>query len=135
MTGVGGISIWQLLIVSVIVVIYLLARKGSAKTKKLISTSKSSQQQSNTDSQTSFPETNIEYKPTPAWGGAEESKTSGKVKANLPVKRGAGMKHPIVLIIVAAAVILGLYYIMSPYQNCMREGNVTTFGCQKLSSW
>jgi len=132
--GVGGISIWQLLIVSVIVGIYLLARKGSVKTKKLISTSKSSQKQSNTDSQTSFPETNIEYKPTPAWGGAEESKTSGKVKANLPVKRGAGMKHPIVLIIVAAVVILGLYYAMSPYQNCVRDG-VRRAQCHLHTSW
>ena len=29
-------------------------------------------------------------------------------------------KNPIVVIIVAAEVIVGLYYLMSPYQNCLR---------------
>ena len=30
-------------------------------------------------------------------------------------------KHPITLIVIAAVVIVGLYFLMSPYQNCMRE--------------
>ena len=134
--GVGGISIWQLLIVSVIVVvvIYGLVRSRQAAMKTWGSTATSSHQQSNTDSQTSFPETNIEYKPAPAWGGAEESKRPSKVKADLSRKRGAGMKHPIVLIIVAAVVILGLYYAMSPYQNCVRDG-VRRAQCHLHTSW
>jgi len=30
------------------------------------------------------------------------------------------LKHPIVILIVAALLIAGLYYLMSPYQNCLR---------------
>jgi hypothetical protein len=31
------------------------------------------------------------------------------------------LKHPIVVLIVAALLIAGLYYWMSPYQNCVRN--------------
>ena len=30
-------------------------------------------------------------------------------------------KHPIVVIIVAAVVIVGLYYLVSPYEKCLRK--------------
>jgi hypothetical protein len=44
-------------------------------------------------------------------------------------------KHPIVVIIVAAVVIVGLYYLMSPYQNCARLYPNDLQGCIIQTSW
>ena len=45
------------------------------------------------------------------------------------------LKSPLSLILVAGIVILILYFIMSPYQNCKREGTLRTFTCVKETSW
>ena len=50
---------------------------------------------------------------------------------------------PIIYLVVAAALILGLYYVMSPYQNCMRAETSKIYAksldpervCQNLTSW
>jgi hypothetical protein len=51
------------------------------------------------------------------------------------------MKQPVVVILVVAPVIVALYYIMSPYQICIRNqadqksDRSKTFFCQKRTSW
>lgn len=40
----------------------------------------------------------------------------------------------LILIGVVAAVVVALYYIMSPYQNCVRSG-YSEWQCTKMTSW
>ena len=52
-------------------------------------------------------------------------------------------KHPIVVIIVAAIAIIVLYYLMSPYQNCVRNNageyepseQLVQEMCFQMTSW
>ncbi len=44
-------------------------------------------------------------------------------------------KHPIVVILVAAVVIVGLYYLMSPYQNCARLHPNNLSDCIVHTDW
>jgi len=43
-------------------------------------------------------------------------------------------KNPTLVVLVAAACLLALYYIASPYQNCVRSGIMTGI-CLKNTSW
>jgi len=43
--------------------------------------------------------------------------------------------NPIVILFVAFIFLIVLYYIASPYQNCMRFGNIDSFQCLKVTSW
>ena len=46
------------------------------------------------------------------------------------------LKSPLFLIIAAGILILILYFIMSPYQNCMRdEAMASANGCIRFTSW
>ena len=36
-------------------------------------------------------------------------------------------KHPIVVILVAAVVIVGLYYLLSPYEKCLRNAELEKY--------
>jgi len=37
-------------------------------------------------------------------------------------------------LVIAVAVVIGLYYLMSPYQNCMRADNSSGY-CIRATSW
>ena len=43
--------------------------------------------------------------------------------------------NPIVILFVAFIFLIVLYYIASPYQNCMRFGDINTLECLKVTSW
>ena len=45
------------------------------------------------------------------------------------------LKSPIVLIIITGIVITILYFIMSPYQNCLRDTNMRESHCILKTSW
>ena len=45
------------------------------------------------------------------------------------------LKSPLVLIIATGILILILYFIMSPYQNCMKDGATTNNACIRHTSW
>ena len=45
------------------------------------------------------------------------------------------LKSPVVLVIITGIVITILYYIMSPYQICMRDGIGVSVSCQNKTSW
>ena len=38
-------------------------------------------------------------------------------------------------LIIAIPVLVALYYVMSPYQNCMSEGRMSSYGCAEVTSW
>ena len=106
----GGISIWQLLIVLVVVVFFVIYSRPAKKDKS------SSTTPSKEDS----------------WGSASPSKEKSassaspskeyeSIEKSITQIKKIDLKHPIVLIVVAAVALVGLYYIMSPYQNCLRD--------------
>ena len=45
------------------------------------------------------------------------------------------MKEFILKILIAAVAILILYYVMSPYQNCLREDHQNKKYCTSHTSW
>ena len=45
------------------------------------------------------------------------------------------LKSPIILVIMIGIVITILYFIMSPYQNCLRDTSMTERGCINKTSW
>ena len=45
------------------------------------------------------------------------------------------IKSPIVLVIIIGIVITILYFIISPYQNCLRDTHMTERGCINKTSW
>ena len=47
-------------------------------------------------------------------------------------------KHLLAAVVVVAVVLVGLYYVISPYQNCVRNGSGSTVHsnyCSVHSSW
>lgn len=45
------------------------------------------------------------------------------------------LKSPIVLVIITGIVITILYFIMSPYQNCLRDTSMRERHCLNKTSW
>ena len=45
------------------------------------------------------------------------------------------LKSPIVLIIITGIVITILYFIVSPYQNCLRDTTMSERLCIRTTSW
>ncbi len=45
------------------------------------------------------------------------------------------LKSPIILVIMIGIVITILYFIMSPYQNCLRDTSMTERSCIRKTSW
>jgi hypothetical protein len=43
--------------------------------------------------------------------------------------------HPIFLILFAAVVIIGLYYLMSPFQHCIRNSPESVGYCLRRTGW
>jgi len=43
--------------------------------------------------------------------------------------------NPIVILFVAFIFLIVLYYIVSPYQNCIRFDDINPFQCLKVTSW
>lgn len=44
-------------------------------------------------------------------------------------------KNPFHILVAILASILILYYIISPYQNCLRDSSFTESGCVRHTSW
>mgnify|MGYP003123788462 CR=1 FL=1 len=44
-------------------------------------------------------------------------------------------KHLLAAVAVVVVVIVGLYYLMSPYQNCVRESSYTKDWCITKTGW
>jgi len=45
------------------------------------------------------------------------------------------LNSSIVILLLGTAIVVDLYYLMSPYQICLREGYYNKFVCREKNSW